>query len=168
MGRISLLSFVVPMAGCVIIVTLFTPQQSGGEAVSPIYGVTIPSGYRQWEFIAPAHEVGLNELRVVAGNGIAIKAYQSGTLPFPDGAILVKLAWKRVPSSEISSAFVPGSVAAIQVMVQNSQRYASTDGWGFGKFIDGKPTPFAQQETCFACHASHVRDHDYVFTRWAP
>src|SRR5690606_27776450 len=31
---------------------------------SPIYGVTIPDGYRKWQFIAPAHETApLDELR---------------------------------------------------------------------------------------------------------
>jgi len=31
---------------------------------SPIYGVTIPAGYRQWEFVAPSHEAGdLDKLR---------------------------------------------------------------------------------------------------------
>ena len=63
---------------------------------SPIYGVTIPEGYRQWELIAPAQEgEPLNELRAVLGNAIAVNAYRDGKLPFPDGTILTKLAWKR-------------------------------------------------------------------------
>ncbi|GLS36199.1 hypothetical protein GCM10010869_17880 [Mesorhizobium tianshanense] len=45
------------------------------QAASPIYGVTIPEGYRQWELIAPAEEAEpLNELRAVLGNAVAIKA----------------------------------------------------------------------------------------------
>jgi hypothetical protein len=35
--------------------------------------------------IAVAHEEGLDELRGVLGNDVAVKAYQQGTLPFPDG-----------------------------------------------------------------------------------
>ena len=63
---------------------------------SPIYGVTIPEGYRQWELIAPALEAApLDELRAVLGNPAAVAAYRAGSLPFPDGTVLVKLAWKR-------------------------------------------------------------------------
>jgi len=37
-----------------------------------------------------------------------VKAYQQGTLPFPDGTILVKLAWKHVPVAGPDGAFVTG------------------------------------------------------------
>jgi hypothetical protein len=140
-----------------------------GSAGSPIFGVTIPPGYRQWEIVAPSQETGnLDELRVVLGNPRAIKAYREGTLPFPDGTVLAKLAWKRVPSSEFAPAFVPGAATTVQFMVKDSKRYASTGGWGFGRFIDGKPVDEAQHRTCFACHAANVKAHDFVFTRLAP
>ena len=116
---------------------------------SPIFGVTIPEGYRRWELIAPAQEAApLNELRGVLGNPTAINAYQEGTLPFPDGTILVKLAWKRIPSPEFASASVPGAPTTVQVMVKDSKQYAATGGWGFGRFISGKPVDKAQHETC--------------------
>jgi len=44
----------------------------------------------------------------VLGNDVAVKAYQQGTLPFPDGTILVKLAWKHVPVAGPDGAFVTG------------------------------------------------------------
>jgi len=136
---------------------------------SPIFGVRIPEGYRQWELIAPSHEEGnFNELRGILGNAISVKAYRDGTLPFPDGAMLAKLAWKRVPSGEFNGAFVPGHTTTVQIMVKDSTRYAATGGWGFGRFIDGKPVDKAQHETCFACHQANVKGHDYVFTRFAP
>lgn len=136
---------------------------------SPIYGVTIPEGYRKWELVAPAleHEP-LNELRTVVGNQIAIDAYKSGKLPFPDGAVLVKLAWKYTQSPEFKSALVPGHATTVQVMVKDSKKYAASGGWGYGRFIDGKPADLAQHQTCFACHASLVKNRDYVFTRLAP
>lgn len=136
---------------------------------SPIYGVTLPKGYRQWQLIAPAIEAEpLNELRVVLGNTKAIKAYDQGTLPFPDGTVLVKLAWKHVQSPEFAPASIPGAATTVQVMVKDSKKYAATGGWGFGRFIDGKPADLAQHQTCFACHQSLVKNHDYVFTRLAP
>lgn len=138
-------------------------------AASPIYGVAVPEGYRQWELIAPAAEAEpLNELRVVVGNRTAIDAYRAGTLPFPDGTVLVKLAWKQRQSPEFEPASVPGSATTVQVMVKNSRRYPATGGWGFGRFIDGKPVDEAQHETCFACHEARVQARDFVFTRYAP
>jgi len=47
------------------------PERAGSQH-SPIFGVTIPDGYRRWELIAPS-------------------AYREGTLPFPDGAMLAKM-----------------------------------------------------------------------------
>jgi hypothetical protein len=139
-----------------------------GDA-SPIYGVKIPAGYRQWEFIAPAQEAEpLNELRAVLGSAAAIKAYKDKTLPFPDGTVLVKLAWKHVQSPEFEPASIPGAATTVQIMVKDSKKYAATGGWGFGRFINGKPVDEAQHETCFACHEARVKGHDYVFTRYAP
>jgi hypothetical protein len=139
------------------------------DNASPLFGVTIPPGYRQWPLIAPAQEAApLDELRAVLGNPTAMAAYRDGTLPFPDGTILVKLAWKHVPSPEFAPASVPGAATTVQVMVKDSKRYAATGGWGFGRFIDGKPVDLAQHETCFACHQARVKGHDFVFTRYAP
>ncbi|MGY4282485.1 cytochrome c553 [Bradyrhizobium sp. LM2.7] len=145
------------------------PAQRGAGDASPIFGVTIPEGYRQWELIAPAEEAApLNELRAVVGNNIAIDAYHDGKLPFPDGTILVKRAWKRKQSPEFASATIPGAATTVQVMVKDSKKYASTGGWGFGRFINGKPVDEAQHRTCFACHEARAKGHNYVFTRLAP
>jgi Cytochrome P460 len=57
---------------------------------SPIYGVAIPSGYRQWELVAPSHEEGLDELRVILGKPTAMKSYGKQTILFSDGTILAK------------------------------------------------------------------------------
>jgi hypothetical protein len=138
-----------------------------GDA-SPIYGVKLPDGYRQWPLVAPALEgAPLEELRAVLGNEQAIKAYQASTLPFPDGTVLVKLAWKRVQSAEFEPASIPGAATTVQVMVKDSKKYASTGGWGFGRFVNGQPADEAQHQTCFACHQARVQNHDYVFTRLA-
>ncbi|PLQ00810.1 cytochrome P460 family protein [Cupriavidus pauculus] len=145
------------------------PVKSGNPNASPIYGVTLPEGYRNWQLVGPALEgEPLNELRTVVGNKIAINAYKRGELPFPDGAVLVKLAWKYTQSPEFKSALVPGHATTVQVMVKDSKKYAASGGWGYGRFIDGKPADLAQHQTCFACHASLVKNRDYVFTRLAP
>jgi len=150
------------------IVAISAANSSEPKPVSPVYGVSIPDGYREWQFIAPAIEAEpLDELRTVVGNDKAIAAYKQGNLPFPDGTVLVKLAWKKEPSPEFEPATIPGEATTVQVMVKDSKKYASTGGWGFGRFINGKPVDQAQHETCFACHEALVQNHDYIFTRYA-
>lgn len=139
------------------------------KPASPVYGVVLPDGYRQWEMVGVATEdAPLDELRAVVGNPIAMKAYRLGQLPFPDGAMLVKLAWKRQRSTEFPAATVPGAPTTVQMMVKDSKRYADSGGWGYGRFIDGKPVDAAQHQTCFACHNALVKARDDVFTKLAP
>jgi Cytochrome P460 len=161
--------------------------QAGGEA-SPKYGITLPAGYRDWTLISVAR-VGapLNDMRAKLGNDVAIKAYRAGTLPFPDGTIIARLAWNQTTSEEdnqaispvlekqfgpeaakkvLSESFVAGSATNVQFMVKDSKKYASTGGWGFAQFDNGKPAAEAVHKTCFACHAP-AKDRDFVFTRYS-
>jgi Cytochrome P460 len=145
------------------------------EGAAPIFGVKIPPGYRDWRLISVAHEEGnLNDLRAVLGNDIAIKAYREGKLPFPDGTIIARLAWDYVSSDENNKAFgrVQSFVAGapkngVQFMVKDSRKYASTGGWGFAQFNDGKPADEAVHSACFPCHEP-AKARDFIFTRYAP
>jgi len=150
-----------------------TSGLTGGA--SPIYGVKIPKEYREWRLITVAHEAGKNnDIRAVLGNDIAIKAFREGTRPFPDGAIIARLAYVYQSSPEndkvfpAPQSFVAGDPTNVQFSVKDSKKYAASGGWGYGRFIDGKPADLAQHQTCFACHASLVKNRDYVFTRLAP
>lgn len=166
---------VLPCAAAVAVVAAAAAIAASGDPVgdppkpaSPIFGVSVPDGYRQWQLVAPSLEgEPLDELRTVVGNQTAIDAYRAGRLPFPDGTVLVKRAWKHAQSPDFPSALVPGAGTTVQVMVKDSQRYPSTGGWGFGRFVDGRPADEAQHQTCFACHEA-VKARDYVFTRLAP
>ena len=90
------------------VVTLVPVAADQADDASPIFGVRIPKGYRNWEMVAVAHEAGLDELRGVLGNDVALKAYREGALPFPDGTVLAKLAWKHVPVPGVPGAFPRG------------------------------------------------------------
>jgi hypothetical protein len=151
------------------------PRASGhaDDEAAAIFGIKIPPGYRDWKLISVAHEEGnLNDLRAVLGNDAAIKAYREGKLSFPDGTIIARLAWNYVPSEENNKvfgraqSFVAGSATNVQFMVKDSGKYASTSGWGFAQFKDGKPDDKADLKTCFPCHAP-IKAHDFVFTRYA-
>ena len=150
-----------------------------GDAAAPIYGVTIPPGYRDWKLIAVDHLVTdtVDQLRAQLGNEIAIKAFKEGKVPFPDGAIIAALHWTHVPSEDNNKvlagpfpgahSFVAGSAVNVQFMVKDSKKYAVTGGWGFADFKDGKPASEALHATCFLCHEP-ARTHDFVFTHYAP
>jgi hypothetical protein len=174
MGRIVLvLVAVVGLAGLLTYVAPASGQSEGEGA--PIFGVKIPPGYRDWRLVSVAHEEGnLNDLRAILGNDVAIKAYREGKLPFPDGAIIAQLAWSYVPSEENNKVFGrPQSFVAgapkngVQFMVKDATKYASTGGWGFAQFDDGKPANEAVHSTCFSCHEP-AKARDFVFTRYAP
>jgi len=161
--------FAIAIAAFMLAVALVGPGGAATQDASPIYGIRIPEGYRQWQLIAPAQEAEpLSELRAVLGNSVAMKAYREGTLPFPDGTILAKLAWKHIQSPDFEPASIPGAATTLQIMVKDSRRFAATGGWGFGRFINGKPADQAQHQTCFACHEARVKERDYVFTHFAP
>jgi Cytochrome P460 len=169
---VYLLGVVVSLAGLVVYVAQATGD-AGGEAV-PIFGIRIPTGYRDWTLISVAHEEGsLNDLRAVLGNDIAIKAYREGKLPFPDGAIIARLAWGYVPSEENNKvfgraqSFVAGPPTNVQFMVKDAKKYAATGGWGYAQFKDGKPADGALLKTCFPCHVP-IESRDFVFTHYSP
>jgi Cytochrome P460 len=145
-----------------------------GEA-APIFGVKLPPAYRDWRLISVAREEGeLDDLRAILGNDVAVAAAREGRLPYPDGAVIARLAWAYVPSEENNKvfgrfqSFVAGPPKnGVQFMVKDSRKYASTGGWGFAQFDDGQPASEAVHQTCFACHEP-AKARDFVFTRYAP
>jgi hypothetical protein len=150
---------------------------TASQESSPIYGVTIPAGYRDWKLIAvnQLKTDKVDQLRAQLGNEIAIKAFKERKIPFPDGTIIAALHWNRVPSEDNNKvlvnafpgaqSFVVESAVNIQFMVKDSKKYAATGGWGFGDFKDGRPGDEALHKACFGCH---VPAHDYVFAHYAP
>jgi hypothetical protein len=74
----------------------------------------------------------------------------------------------REPLGRIRGGFVAGSPKnGVQFMVKDSRKYASTGGWGYAQFDDGKPADEAVFATCYPCHAA-IKVRDFVFTRYAP
>jgi Cytochrome P460 len=160
-------------------ITLFTvpAQRVTAQQAAPIFVKKIPTGYRDWKVVSVAHEAGdLNDIRAVLGNDIAIKAYREGKLPFPEGAIVGRIAWSFVPSAENNKtfgreqSFVAGAPtdAYLQFMVKDSKKYAAPGGWGYSSFDKNlKPTDDEGMKGCFPCHQA-IKDRDFIFTRYTP
>jgi len=168
--------FVSAVVAIMLSLLAFTPHVSGytEEKASSNYEVKIPAGYRDWKLISVAHEAGnLNDIRAILGNDMAVKAYREEKLPFPDGTIIARLAWKYVASEENNKvfgseqSFVAGSPTNVQFMVKDSKRYAATGGWGFAQFSNGKPINEAEPKACFSCHVP-AKSKDFIFTHYAP
>ena len=179
MKRIAFLLLAVATLAGIVAYMAHASGQSDGDS-SPVYGVKIPAGYRDWKLIAVDHLLvagKVDQLRAQLGNDIAIKAFKEGKVPFPDGSIIAALHWTRVPSKDDdkvlagpfpgAQSFVVRSAVNVQFMVKDSKKYAATGGWGFADFTNGKPASEAVHKTCFPCHAP-AKDRDFVFTRYAP
>jgi hypothetical protein len=188
MQALGALGVSAAIAVCTLYVTKSTAQSAkqeaqpqAGSTTSPIYGITIPAGYRDWRLISVGHLArgSVKQLRAQLGNEIAIEAFRAGKLPFPDGTMIAKLHWNEAASDENNKvlasgfpgagleSFVAGPAVNIQFMVKDSKRYAATNGWGFADFTNGKPGDEALHKTCYPCHVP-AKDRDFVFARYAP
>jgi hypothetical protein len=169
------LAFGVPSArhiGLTLIGAATAAEDAAGRA-APIYGIKIPQGYRDWRMIS-AGTVGtpVNDVRVKLGNDIAVKAFRDDGLPFPDGTVIARLAYKQTTSEENNKAlgpvrsFVAGPATNLEFMIKDSKKYAATGGWGFAQFTNDKPDDETVHKACFGCHA--LANRDFVFTHYSP
>lgn len=177
MKRIIVLLLSVSTLGGVVSCLASASHHATTRESAPIFVTEIPPGYRDWKVVSVAHEEGdLKDIRAILGNDLAIDAYRAGKLPFPEGAIIGRIAWSHVHSEENNKSFgreqsfVAGAPTEfyLQFMVKDSRKYAATGGWGYSSFDqDGKPSPEAAMNTCFPCHQA-VSDRDFIFTRYSP
>ncbi len=167
----------VPLAGLTAGLAACGVEESRppGRGAAPIYGVALPPGYRDWSLVTVAREQGkLDDVRAVLGNDAALRAFRQGTRPYPDGTVMARVAWSYVSSPDDdrvlgdSVSHVAGAPKnGVQIMVKDSRKYASSGGWGFAQFDDGKPAAESVQATCLGCHSA-ARARDFVFSRYAP
>ena len=145
---------------------------------SPVYGVKLPKDYRDWTLISVAHEAGRNnDIRAILGNDIAVKAFRAGKRPFPDGSVIVRLAWQYQSSSRNDTvfpapqSFIAGPPTNVQVSVKDSKRYAASGGWGYGQFENGMANQDRMlTQSCFGCHVkldALEKNADLVFTAYS-
>jgi hypothetical protein len=178
MRKLLIISSVASALGALIAVSVVAQDNSSASSNmqgSPVFGVTLPPGYRNWQVISVAHEAGdNNDIRAILGNEIAMKAVREGTLPYPDGAIIARLAYEYVPSARNNAifgreqSFIAGDPTNVQISVKDSKRYASTGGWGYGQFENGKVNSSQKIiNSCFACHAKLPAAADFVFTKYS-
>ena len=143
-----------------ILVAAETPVAPNGIALYP--------EYMNWHVIAPSYREDKGHIRVITGNDIAVAAMKAGKQPLPDGSVLAKVAWKAEKNPSFPVAAEPGAFVQVEFMVKNAEKYKSTGGWGFARFVGNELKPYGKDADfvleCFGCHTP-VASNDYLFTK---
>lgn len=141
--------------------------------------VPYPQDYRRWTFLhatlfGPKNNIfGKQACEKPCTGGImyfyandkAMEGFRTGK--FPEGSIIAD-ELLETHGDEAKGVAAEATRRGVGVMVKDSQRYASTGGWGYGSFDrDSRMEKLNTQEkqTCFQCHVSR-KDNDYVFTKY--
>ena len=130
-------------------------------------GMAFLPDYKNWRAISSTQRGDNYTLRQILGNDIAIKAVAENHInPWPDGAAFAKLAW--LEQTDEKGMVKTGKFVQVEFMVRDSQKYATTLGWGFARWRGtdlkpyGKDANFAGE--CVGCHRPLVNSN-YVFTQ---
>jgi hypothetical protein len=151
---------------------VFTTLPASADAGTPY-----PDGYRHGTFLhssmvpatfdafgnKPCEKPCMAGLFHFYANDRAMEGLRTGS--YPDGAILTEemLEWLSTPNGAKE-----GPRRIVGVMVKDSRRYNSTDGWGYGTFDDGSRVDKLDAKSRQACHQCHLarKDQGYVFTQY--
>lgn len=149
-------------------------QQKWDESAAPaINGLKLPAGFEDWKIISVSHRLDRGSIRAIIGNDIAVEAARTGnTNPYPDGAIIGKVAWKAKEDEVWPDAIVPGELLVAEFMYKDSKEFASNGtGWGWARWLGKERKPYGENkdfvQECIECHTP-VEDNDWVFTHGAP
>jgi hypothetical protein len=136
------------------------------KVLDTVGGVPFNPDYKHWKQIGITDRQDNNTIRVVLGNDVAIKAIAENHInPWPDGAVIAKATWhEKGDGTGLARA---GDFVQVEMMARDSEKYRSTVGWGWGRWLgpdlkpDGKTSDL--RNACIDCHTP-VRNNDYVFT----
>ncbi len=85
---------------------------------------------------------------------------------WPDGTVFAKVTWAQAAPDE-KGVVKTGKFVQTELMIKDSQKYASTDGWGWGRWRGDDLKPYGKdaafQNECTGCHEP-VRKNDFVYT----
>jgi hypothetical protein len=144
------------------------PENASAMEVKPEFnGVAYIPAYKNWKVISSTDRFDNHTLREILGNDVAVKAIAENHInPWPDGTMFAKVAWAQSQPDE-NGVVKTGAFVQVELMIKDAKKYASTEGWGFGRWRGtdlkpyGKDTNF--QNECTTCHAPMARN-DYAYT----
>jgi hypothetical protein len=137
-----------------------------GDVKAEWNGVPFDPSFETWKPLSFTDRGDNNTFRFVLGNDVAVQAAESGRIsPWPDGARFAKIAWQQQLGSD--GVVYPGKFVQVELMQKGAKKYASTEGWGWGRWrgLDLKPygTDARFVNECTGCHQP-LKGNDYVYT----
>lgn len=137
------------------------------EDVKPEWnGIEFIQGFEKWKVVGITERFDNSSLRVIYANAVAVKAIHDHQInPWPDGSVLAKAAYKQQVDSV--GGITMGSFIQVEFMIKDSKQYASTLGWGFGRWRGADLKPYGADASftgeCVSCHTP-LKSSDYTFT----
>ena len=129
-------------------------------------GIEYISDYKNWKVLSTTERFDNHTMRVIFGNDVAIKAVVENHInPWPDGTVFAKTAWAQ--QVEENGDTKTGAFVQVEFMIKDSRKYASTKGWGWGRWRGDDLKPYGKDagftSECVGCH-NPLRKNDYVFS----
>jgi hypothetical protein len=130
-------------------------------------GVAYIPDYKNWKVISSTDRFDNHTLREILGNDVAVKAIAENHInPWPDGTMFAKVAWAQSQPDE-KGVVKTGAFVQVELMIKDAKKYASTEGWGFGRWRGTDLKPYGKdasfQNECTNCHAPMAKN-DYAYT----
>lgn len=129
-------------------------------------GMAFLPDYKNWKPVSTTDRFDNNTMRVILGNDVTVRAIAENNIhPWPDGSAFAKIAWKQQPDGQ--GGLQTGTFYQVEMMVKDAKKYASTEGWNFGRWRGTGLTPYGKNSSfaveCTSCHAM-MPDNDFAFT----
>jgi len=142
-------------------------SQPATEVKPEFNGVAYIPDYKNWKVISSTDRFDNHTLREILGNDVAVKAIEENHInPWPDGTMFAKVAWAQSQPDE-NGVVKTGAFVQVELMIKDAKKYASTEGWGFGRWRGTDLKPYGKnanfQNECTTCHAPMAKN-DYAYT----
>jgi hypothetical protein len=130
-------------------------------------GVAYIPDYKNWKAISSTDRFDNKTMREILGNDVAIKAIAENHInPWPDGTAFAKVAWLQA-QPDAQGVVKTGAFVQVELMIKDAKKYASTEGWGFGRWRGTDLKPYGKdaafQNECTGCHAPMAKN-DFAYT----
>ena len=142
----------------------------GMTVVADTSKVDYPTDFRSWQhtksmIIQPGHplEDPFGGIHHIYANSKALSGLSDGR--YETGAVFV---FDLLDYVESENVIVEADRKRIDIMQYDSERFAETDGWGYGTFVGDSNTERLDQDVataCFACHTA-TKSTNYVFSSY--
>jgi hypothetical protein len=166
------------MAGVAFVLVILPAVAAVVIAAEKNSEVPYPEGYRHWALLHssmvppkfdafkknPCEKPCMGGLFHFYANNQAMEGLRTGT--YPDGAVIAEEMLEWLSTSDGGAK--EGQRRMVGVMVKDSQKYRSTDGWGYGVFDNDSRVDNLDAKAREACHQCHVarKAQGYVFAEY--